>query len=245
LKEEGLFLPEGYHENPPATADADGAGYWADPEETRARNRRRYQDPVYRLAARWVRRHRSRLVLDVGCGTGVNLVNRVGKVTDRTVGVDQASAIAMAREQFPDRQWISGDLRAEELWADLRELGPDLLICADVIEHVTDPRELLARLHGLLGSSGALILSTPDRDRIEGAVPFGPPRNPRHVREWSFPEMQRLLDSTGFRITSARHVLPRRYPLTTTDAHILAWRALHLKVLPEPRSCMVFELSKA
>lgn len=244
MRQEGLFLPEGYRENRPATADADGAGYWADPEETRARNRRRYQDPVYRLAARLARRDRPRLVLDVGCGTGVNLVHRVGKVTDRTVGVDQASAIAMASEQFPDRRWISGDLRAEKVWADLRELDPELLICADVIEHVTDPRELLARLHGLLGSSGALILSTPDRDQMEGATRSGPPTNPRHIREWSFPEMRSLLESARFRIRSARHLLPRRYPLTTAEAKILAWRALHLKRIPGARSCMVFELSR-
>lgn len=237
-----LFLPAGYRENPPDATDPDGGGYWDDPEETKVRNLRRYQDAVYRLAARRARR---RLVLDVGCGTGQNLVRRVGKVTERTVGVDQPSAIQIARESFPDRQWVAGDLRSGEVWTDLRALEPDLVICADVIEHVADPRRLLARLRDLLPPDGLLVLSTPDRERTEDQAELGPPRNVRHVREWTLTEMARLLESAGFAIRSSRHVLPRRYPPTKIEAKILAWRALHLRPVPGRRSCMVFELARA
>lgn len=237
-----LFLPSGYRENPPLATDVGGGAYWADPEETKTRNRRRYQDAVYRIAAR---RARGKLALDVGCGTGQNLVRRVGTVTDRTIGVDQPSAIEMARVAYPDRQWIAGDLGADEVWTDLGALAPDVVICADVIEHVADPHELLERLRELLGAASVLVLSTPDRARTEDQAELGPPRNARHVREWAFPEMQRLLESSGFAITSSRHVLPRRYPPTTIEAKILAWRALHLRPIPGRRSCMVFELARA
>jgi trans-aconitate methyltransferase len=237
-----LYLPPGYRENPPLATDTEGGAYWADPEETEVRNRRRYQDAVYRIAAR---RARHKRVLDVGCGTGQNLVRRVGRVTVGTVGVDQPSAIEMARRAYPDREWIAGDLGADEIWERLRALAPDVVICADVIEHVPDPRELLDRLRGLLDPSGTLVLSTPDRARTEDQAALGPPRNPRHVREWTRPEMQRLLESTGFAIRSSRHVLPRRYPPTVVEAKILVWRALHLRPIPGRRSCMVFELSGA
>ena len=46
-----FFLPSGYRENPPLATDVHGGGYWADAEETKVRNRRRYQDAVYRIAA--------------------------------------------------------------------------------------------------------------------------------------------------------------------------------------------------
>jgi len=237
-----LFLPSGYRENPPLATDVDGGAYWADPAETNLRNRRRYQDAVYRIAAR---RARLKVALDVGCGTGQNLVRRVGKVTDRTVGVDQPSAIRMALEAYPGREWIAGDLGTDEVWAALRAREPDVVICADVIEHVPEPLELLVRLRDLLGGSSVLVLSTPDRARTEDQPELGPPRNPRHVREWTLPEMQRLLESSGFAVRARRHVLPRRYPPTTTEAKILAWRALHLRPIPGRRSCMVFELSRA
>jgi SAM-dependent methyltransferase len=237
-----LFLPTGYRENPPRVVDLDGGGYWADPGEAEIRNRRRYQDAVYRIAAR---RARGKRVLDVGCGTGRNLVRRLATVADRTVGVDQPCAIEMARTAFPDREWIAGDLRSDDAWSELRTLAPDVVICADVIEHVDDPRGLLGRLHELLGPAAVLVLSTPDRDRTEDQPDLGPPRNPSHVREWAFGEMAGLLESCRFAIRSSRHVLPRRYPPSVLEAKMLAWRAVRLRPLPGRRSCMVFELTQA
>lgn len=239
-----LYLPAGYTENRPEDVDVDGPNFWARPLETRTRNARRYQDPVYKFAAR-VARNGARLVLDIGCGTGQNLMRHLGGVVERTIGVDQPSAIALAREEFPDHDWVAADLRADELWDGLTRLRPDVSICADVIEHVDDPLELLERLRSVIGQEGTLVLSTPDRERVEGQPPLGPPRNRHHVREWAFPEMSRLLRSAGFTIRSSRHVLPRHYPLTKTEAKILAWRVLHLKAVPGRRSCMVFELSAA
>jgi SAM-dependent methyltransferase len=237
-----LFLPRGYRENPPLPVDVEGGGYWADPEETRVRNRRRYQDAVYRIAAR---RTRGKVALDVGCGTGQNLVRRVAPVARRAVGVDQPSAIALARTTYPANEWIAADLASDAVWAELQTLTPDVVVCADVIEHVDDPRLLLGRLHRLVGTAGMLVLSTPDRDRTEEQPELGPPRNPRHVREWAFPEMRRLLEACGFDIRSTHHVLPRRYPPTGLEAKMLAWRALHLRPIPGRRSCMVFEATPA
>ena len=238
-----LFLPAGYQENPPNTADVDGAGYWDDPVETRVRNARRYQDRVYRYAARLARQRSPRLVVDIGCGTGANLVHRVGTVTKATLGVDQPSAIALAERSYPDRRWLAADLRSEAVWAELGAFPADLVICADVIEHVDDPRELLRRLHALAGPDGAVVLSTPDRARVEDAPALGPPRNVRHVREWTEPELRALVEAAGFSVRAARHALPRRYPPSVLEAKMLAWRALRRRPLPGPRSCLVLELS--
>lgn len=238
-----LYLPPGYVENQPENLGDDAhAGYWGNTAENRLRRARRYQDAVYHFAAR-IPLPPMAVVLDVGCGTGANLARHFAGLPVHTIGVDQADAIAMARSEHPGREWIAADLSEESVWESLGARRPDLVLCVDVIEHVEDPRLLLSRLHRLVHPNGRLVLSTPDRDRLEDQPQLGPPRNPHHVREWAFAEMAALLASEGFTVRSARHMLPRRFGCNVLDAKIVLWRALHLRAVPARRSCMVFELS--
>ena len=244
MRRDELFLPHGYNENLPEPVGIEsGLDFWARDAETRTRRVRRYQDPVYRFAARIT--SRDDVVLDVGCGVGDNLTNRLTGRVRRAVGVDQPSAIAIARLDHPEGEWLAGDLRDENLWSALAELRPDVTICADVVEHVDDPVGFLARLWHVIGPDGTLILSTPDRDRVENQPTLGPPRNPHHIREWTMPEMSRLLGVSGFEILSSRHMLPRRYGFSTLEAKMFAWRALRFRPVPGRRSSMVFELARA
>jgi SAM-dependent methyltransferase len=239
-----LFLPLGYNENlPEPVGTEEGIDFWAREAETRTRRARRYQDPVYRFAARLA--GRDAVVLDVGCGAGDNLVQRIDGRVARAVGVDQPSAIEIARRDFPDHEWVAADLRDDDLWDALVALRPDLTICADVIEHVDDPCGFLARLRRVIGAEGTLVLSTPDRDRVEHQPALGPPRNPHHIREWTRPEMTQLLTASGFDILSFRHLLPRHYDFNVLEAKMFAWRMLRFRAVPGRRSSMVFELASA
>ena len=239
-----LFLPSGYAENPPETvAGEPGSGFWGEPAEVAHRRSLRHQDAVYRLATRAILPS-AHLVLDVGCGTGDQTARHLRGAAPRTVGVDQPSAIDLARASHPDVEWIAADLRDDATWQTLNALDPDVTVCADVIEHVDDPITLLARLRTLIGDRGRLVLSTPDRSRVEGQPALGPPRNPHHVREWTFDEMTLLVGANGLAVRAARHVLPRRFGATATDAKIIAWRALHLRAVPARRHTMVFELQR-
>ena len=236
-----LFLPDGYRTNPPASADRDGTPYW---ETGLAHNDVRYQVPVYRLVTRRVRAITPRLVMDIGCGSGDKLVEFLPPLPTRVVGVDQESAIRLARERFPQVEWCSGDLDSDSFWDDLLGLRPGLTICADVIEHLVDPVALLDRLHRLIGE-GLLVLSTPDRSRLENRNALGPPGNPRHVREWTMDELSDLVEANGFRIVDRHHLLPRRYSPTKVEAKRIMWRVLHRLPVPDPRSCQVLELRRA
>ena len=237
-----LHLPAGYRENLAEPVGADDRGYWADSDENRLRRARRHQDAVYRFAAH-LPLPVGAVVVDIGCGIGVNLARHFSGRRVHVVGVDQATAIASARSERPDLEWIAADLREESAWVELDARRPALVLCVDVIEHVEDPLQLLDRLHRLIGSDGRLVLSTPDRARMEDQPALGPPRNPHHVREWTHPEMRTLLRSNGFEVVSSRHVLPRHFGWNLLDAKIITWRALHGRAIPARRSCMVFELT--
>jgi len=234
-----FFLPAGYRTNPLASADRDGTPYW---QHGLANNDVRYQVPVYRLAARRARELAPDLVMDIGCGSGDKLAEIFSGQRHRVVGVDQASAIALARERFRGIEWLSGDLDSEQFWAELANSRPDLVICADVIEHLSDPAGLLRRLRDLVGD-GLLILSTPDRARLR-REPLGPPANPRHVREWTAEELALFVRTSGFTIVGHHHVLPRRYSWSPTELRRLIGRARRGMAIPDRRTCQVLELRR-
>lgn len=137
-----------------------------------------WQREVYLTARDLMREEDLKTVCDVGCGSGYKLVRILGEF--ETIGIDLPETIAKVRLRYPDRQWRSGSFES------LQPPRADLAICADVIEHVADPDELMR----FLASIGAqwVVISTPDRNLVyggKGLYRFGPPANLAHVREWT------------------------------------------------------------
>lgn len=233
-----LFLPWRYRQNRQASID-DAGPYWTG---GRGDGDGRAQAPVYRLAGRLARRRDASTVVDVGCGTGDKLVRYVAPHVDDVIGLDQGSGLARAMERFPSHRWLEVDLGSDAGWSSVVGSAADMVICADVIEHVDDPYLLLRRLHGLVGVRGTVVLSTPDRSRLERGGASGPPHNPRHVREWSGDELELLVEAAGFSVMRRRRLLPRRYSPTRTDLNLTAYRALHGRAVPDRRTCLVLEM---
>jgi 2-polyprenyl-3-methyl-5-hydroxy-6-metoxy-1,4-benzoquinol methylase len=104
-------------------------------------------------------------VLDVGCATGylaAELVRR-GCTVDG-VEVDPAAA-EQARAHC--REVVVGDLEAPSTHAAVERLlagaRPDVVLCADVLEHLRDPWAVLAWLRTLLApGEGKAIISVPN-----------------------------------------------------------------------------------
>lgn len=236
-----LFLPWRYRENPQASAD-EFSPFWTGAHgDSDDRN----QVPVYRLAARLARRRDQPTVLDVGCGNGHKLVAHLAPVAGTVVGLDQSSGITLARGRHPEHRWFEVDLDQPPTWPDEVVAVGDVVVCADVIEHVDDPHVLLQGIASVLAPGGVVVLSTPDRRRLDDVDLLGPPGNPRHVREWSADELELLAESAGFRVTGRHHLLPRSYSLTRTELNRTVYRALHRKATPDRRSSLVLTLVRA
>jgi Putative methyltransferase len=152
-----------------------------------------FQPQVYTWAEQVVERG----ILDVGCGQAGKLVELHEQHPDWTfIGIDYGVNIDWCAANFPWGSWYNVDLEGG--------LPPGLdtegmtIVCADVIEHLRDPRPLLASIR----STGCLaVFSTPERDLWYGEDHYGPPPNPSHVREWNSDEFVEFLTQQGFDLT--------------------------------------------
>ncbi|MDE2020463.1 MAG: methyltransferase domain-containing protein [Patescibacteria group bacterium] len=154
-------------------------------------------------------------ILDVGCGDGTIFMNFFsGKAT---LGLDIEYNIDICKKLHPDNSWSVIDLDSPFLLPDTY----DLIICADVIEHLKNPEYLLAELARLNRAVKAtIVISTPERDLKRGTSHLGPPPNSMHVREWNRSELLKLL--VYFGLDPQFELLPtsRNSKKTTTLAAI-------------------------
>jgi len=142
-----------------------------------------WQREVYEEARALMIEHQLRTVTDIGCGGGSKLVDILGQF--ETTGLDLPATIEQVRVKFPDRNWVAGSFDQVDLPT------ADLVVCADVIEHVANPDALMRFIAGV--AKDRVVISTPDRDLEYGGrtrYRFGPPANQTHVREWTFGEFE-------------------------------------------------------
>ena len=120
-------------------------------------------------------------VLDVGCGAGFKLLTYLGQY--ETTGLEVGDTLTWLKENHPDRNWQESDFSRGA------EFSADVVICSDVIEHLTEPDKLLKFLGEMAFKH--LIISTPCRNILYHPWHrgfWGPPANECHAREWSFKE---------------------------------------------------------
>lgn len=142
-----------------------------------------WQKEVYQLAADIAGENSYSTILDVGCGSGYKLVNQLGK--HNTTGIEVNPTFDWLQKKYPNKKWLLFD---EVQPADLQA---DLVICADVIEHVANPDDLLDFISEI--NFQQLIISTPERDIVAGKNDYGPPENTAHYREWNAVEFKNYL----------------------------------------------------
>jgi SAM-dependent methyltransferase len=142
-----------------------------------------WQKEVYQLAADIADEHNCTTILDVGCGSGYKLVNQLGKYN--TIGIEVNPTFDWLQRKYPNRKWLLFDE------VEPAKLQADLVICADVIEHLANPDDLLDFISEI--NFWKLIISTPERDSVAGKNDYGPPENTAHYREWNAVEFRNYL----------------------------------------------------
>jgi len=144
-----------------------------------------WQREVYRFAREVFDAENLTNVCDVGCGSAFKLLRYFNDCA--TIGFDVAPTCQWLRKKYPGHSWIDLD------FAKPPALQSDLVITADVIEHVQCPDDLLSFVQALRPQY--VVFSTPDRNLLNAGTHDGPPLNPAHVREWNYAEFQAYIKS--------------------------------------------------
>ncbi|MBN2483465.1 MAG: class I SAM-dependent methyltransferase [Candidatus Omnitrophica bacterium] len=140
-----------------------------------------YLHARYQIVLQYIKRYpykRKLKILDVGCGDGAltGLINRQGHPV---WGIDvDKEGIRLAKEQFGIHglEGVFSAIEGSEYPFGDGEF--DIVICADVIEHVKEPGAVLTEIRRVLSPGGWAIITTPI---AVSDMPLGA----YHVQEWT------------------------------------------------------------
>jgi 2-polyprenyl-3-methyl-5-hydroxy-6-metoxy-1,4-benzoquinol methylase len=150
----------------------------------------------------------SAVILDVGCGAGA-----LGQSL-RPLGVSSIHGIELneveAQKAMHHYEKVHvGSVESFDFTAH-KELF-DIVVCADVLEHLIDPWSVLSSLHTVLKPAGRLVASIPNlrQRRVIGGLLAGRfdyqssgIQDKSHLRFFTFGSIIALMENAGFRINS-------------------------------------------
>ena len=135
-------------------------------------------------------------LLDVGCGGGT-LLGLLKQRGFRPLGIDFSAEAARVAEMENGVRVIVGSLGE----ARFPSASFDIVTLFHVMEHVTNPRHVLAEVFRILKTNGAVILQVPNIESWQfkafGAKWYGLDV-PRHVIDYSKQSILKLLNDVGF-----------------------------------------------
>jgi SAM-dependent methyltransferase len=174
-------------------------------------------------------------VLDVGCGGGATDAELKRRFPAATViGIETVAAAAARASQRVDRVIAANVETLDFAGAGIAAGTLDLIIVADVLEHMYDPWRVLEKLRPLLAPGGRVLASIPNVRNLwllekiargtfdyadEGLLDI------THIRFFTFAEMQAMFAATGYAIERSRLNVDGNLP-----------ERLPLRRLPSPRS---------
>ena len=144
-----------------------------------------------------------RRVLDFGCGSGTLLGILKTRGFD-VLGVDSSEEATRVADLENGVRVIVGSLEEASF-----EAGSfDVVTMFHVMEHVTNPRDILAEVFRILKPAGRVVIQVPNIDswqfKMFGARWYGLDI-PRHVIDYSKDSMLGLLAASGFEPKRVRH----------------------------------------
>ncbi len=176
-----------------------------------------------------IRRHKTGgglRILDIGCGNGHAVTRFLAHTGDQVSGIDlHVPSIDFATRQFAT-EGLRFDVKSVEVLTSLRETF-DVVVLADVLEHVANPSETLVAARRLLADGGRILVSIPN-----GRGPFEIESFARRLFfvGWILSILARIPSRTG-------RLLGRRRPLETGNAGSLPYNSSsgHVHFFTRPR----------
>jgi glycosyltransferase 2 family protein len=110
------------------------------------------------------------VIIDIGCGSGVQL-KEIGETGySLAIGIDiNLNAIRFARERsIPNTEFIIADAQ----YLPIKSSSADKIICAEIIEHLKHPQNLVNEITRVLKHGGVIVITTPNDKSVWGIYEF-------------------------------------------------------------------------
>ena len=150
-------------------------------------------------------------VLDVGCSSGY-LAQRLAPRGCRVVGVEADPGAAAAAREWCELV-VVGDVEDRAVRDELPH-GMDVVLAADVLEHLRDPWRVLATLREHLAPGGRAVVSVPNighwtarRALLRGRFPYAEHGlfDRTHLRFFTRESARELAERAGFAVECEEH----------------------------------------
>lgn len=144
-------------------------------------------------------------LLDIGSGDG-SFVHHMAAHGWDALGIDLSPAAKALAERAGGRgRFLTGTLADQDFVAE----GFDAITLWQVLEHIGEPRAMLAHCRELLAPGGAFVASVPNLDgagaHLTGDRWWGLDV-PRHLVHYTPATLRRALEGAGFRVVDIRHL---------------------------------------
>jgi SAM-dependent methyltransferase len=143
--------------------------------------------------------HLGRRVLDAGAG--------IGTFTELAAEGREVVAVEPDPEQLASlRERVVGQANVQVVEGTIEDVSGtfDSILCLNVLEHISDDRGTLRRLHGLLAPGGSLLLLVPAHPALYGGID----RAVDHQRRYTKAGLSECLREAGFTVAELRLVNP-------------------------------------
>ena len=133
---------------------------WWDPESPRFKSLQHITPFRLELLESWIPELTSLRIIDLGCGGGL-LAAPLSKRGARVTGIDRSpGSVAQAKKHSdPSAVFFAGDIRH----VDLPDASAELVLLADVLDHIHDYELVLAETYRLLVPGGYAFVNTINR----------------------------------------------------------------------------------
>jgi len=148
-------------------------------------------------------------VLDVGCSTGVLGAAIKDRTGAKVIGIELDAEMAATAASRLDQVHV-GDAAALLMGDTFRDQRFDVIVFADVLEHLVDPWEVLRRAGELLTDGGCVVTSLPNVRHVStlfhlavlGHWPYRDRgiHDRTHLRFFTLRNVRELFQQAGFRI---------------------------------------------
>lgn len=155
----------------------------------------------------------NRRVLELGCGYGIISRQLSRSQQCRVTGVEIDAASAEHARPYLEHLYV-GNLEGEA-WREQVGGGHDVIVCADVIEHLRDPEATLRQLVPLLAPGGRFVVSIPNAGHagilaalFAGRFDYTPTGllDETHLRFFTWNSVEKLFNRIGLQMTHRESV---------------------------------------